>query len=101
MTAALTIRATVLMSIMPGADYSEVMAALLGDLVLVPWHRPYQVPTAKVLSTWREALGPAPLAGLQARLLAAVEASTATTTTGPCTSGIAAMNCSRARSTGR
>ena len=74
MTAALTIRATVLMSIMPGADYSEVMAALLGDLVLVPWHRPYQVPTAKVLSTWREALGPAPLAGLQARLLAAVDA---------------------------
>jgi hypothetical protein len=74
MTAALTIRATVLMSVMPGADYSEVMAALLGDLVLVPWHRPYQVPTAKVLSTWREALGPAPLAGLQARLLAAVDA---------------------------
>ena len=50
------------------------MAALLGDLVLVPWHRPYQVPTAKVLSTWREAVGPAPLAGLQARLLAAVDA---------------------------
>ena len=50
------------------------MAALLGDLVLVPWQRPYQVPTGKVLSTWRTALGPAPLAGLQARLLAAVEA---------------------------
>ena len=47
MTAALTIRATVLMSVMPDADYSEVMAALLGDLVLVPWHRPYQVPTGK------------------------------------------------------
>ena len=74
MTAALTIRATVLMGVMPGADYGEVMAALLGDLVLVPWHRPYQVPTGKVLSTWREALGPAPLAGLQARLLAAVDA---------------------------
>lgn len=74
MTAALTIRATVLMSVMPGADYREVMAALLGDLVLVPWHRPYQVPTAKVLSTWREAVGPAPLAGLQALLLAAVDA---------------------------
>jgi len=72
MTAALTIRATVLMSVMPGADYSEVMAALLGDLVLVPWHRPYQVPTGKVLPAGREALGPAPLAGLQARLLAAV-----------------------------
>jgi hypothetical protein len=74
MTAALTIRASVLMGLMPDADYGEVMAALLGDLVLVPWQRPYQVPTAKVLSTWRTAVGPAPLAGLQARLLAAVDA---------------------------
>jgi hypothetical protein len=74
MTTALTIRATVLMGVMPDADYGEVMAALLGDLVLVPWQRPYEVPTGKVLSTWREALGPAPLAALQARLLAAVEA---------------------------
>ena len=74
MTAALTIRATVLMGVLPDADYGEVMAALLGDLVLVPWQRPYQVPTGKVLSTWRTALGPAPLAGLQARLLAAVDA---------------------------
>ena len=74
MTAALAIRATVLMGVLPDADYGEVMAAVLGDLVLVPWQRPYQVPTGKVLSTWRTALGPAPLAGLQARLLAAVGA---------------------------
>jgi hypothetical protein len=74
MTAALAIRATVLMGVLPDADYGEVMAAVLGDLVLVPWHRPYQVPTGKVLSTWRTALGPAPLAGLQARLLAAAGA---------------------------
>jgi hypothetical protein len=74
MTAAFAIRASVLMSILPDADYAGVMAALLGDLVLVPWHRPYQVPTGKVLCTWRAALGPAPLAGLQARLLAAVGA---------------------------
>src|SRR5260370_42528141 len=74
MTAALAIRASLLMAQMPDADYGEVMAALLGDLVLVPWHRPYQVPTAKVLSTWRTAVGPAPVAGLQARLLAAVDA---------------------------
>ncbi len=62
------------MSVMPAADYPEVMAALLGDLVRVPWHRPYEVPAGKVLPAWREALGPAPLAGLQARLLAAVDA---------------------------
>jgi hypothetical protein len=74
MTAAFAIRAILLMSVMPGADYGEVMAARAGDLVLVPWQRPYEVPTGKVLSTWREALRPAPLAGLQARLLAAVDA---------------------------
>lgn len=74
MTPALTIRASVLMGVLPDADYGEVMAALLGDLVLVPWQRPYEIPTGKVLSAWRTALGPAPLAGLQARLLAAVDA---------------------------
>ena len=62
------------MALTPDADYGDLMAALAGDLVLVPWQRPYQVPTAKVLSTWREALGPAPLADLQARLLPAVGA---------------------------
>jgi hypothetical protein len=72
MTAAFTIRASVLMSLMPDADYGEVMTVLLGDLARVPWQRPYQTPTGKVLSTWREALGPAPLAELQHRLLAAV-----------------------------
>jgi hypothetical protein len=74
MTSALTIRASLLMALQPDADYGEVMAALLGDLVLVPWQRPCQVPTGKVLSTWRTALGPAPLTGLQRRLLAAVDA---------------------------
>jgi hypothetical protein len=74
MTAAFAIRATVLMGVMPDADYAGVMAALLGDLVLVPWQRPHEVPTGKVLGTWREALGPAPLEQLQARLLAAVGA---------------------------
>ena len=58
MTAALAIRATVLMGVLPDADYGEVMAALLGDLVLVPWQRPYEVPTGKVLSTWRDRPGP-------------------------------------------
>ena len=71
MTAALAIRASLLMGLMPDAGYGEIMAALAGDLVLVPWQRKYQVPAAKVLGTWRQALGPAPLAGLQARLLAA------------------------------
>ena len=74
MTAALAIRASILMALMPDADYGEVVATLLGDLVLVPWQCPFQVPGPKVVSTWRAALGPAPLAGLQERLLAAVGA---------------------------
>ena len=72
MTVAAAIRATILMALMPSAGYAGVLAAVFGDLPLVPWQRPFQVPTAKVLGTWRAALGPAPLAALQARLLAAV-----------------------------
>ncbi|MGH3303529.1 MAG: hypothetical protein ACRDOK_18000 [Streptosporangiaceae bacterium] len=73
-TAAFAIRASVLMGMMPDADYGEVMTALAGDLVLVPWQRRYQVPTGKVLSSWRAAPGPAPLTELQDRLLAAAGA---------------------------
>ena len=74
MTAALAIRASVLMSLMPNTGYAEVMAAVAGDLVLVPWQRPYEVPTSKVLSTWREPFGPVPLTELKRRVLAAVDA---------------------------
>ena len=49
-----------------------MLATVFGDLVLVPWQRPFKVPTPKVLGTWRAALGPAPLARLQALVLAAV-----------------------------
>ena len=49
MTAAAAIRATVLMALMPDADYAGVLAAVFGDLALVPWQRPFQVPTPKVL----------------------------------------------------
>ena len=72
MTAAAAIRATVLMALMPGADYAGVLAAVFGDLALVPWQRPFQVPTPKVLGTWRAAQGAVPLARLQALVLAAV-----------------------------
>src|SRR6266545_4282138 len=44
MTAALAIRLMLLMTLMPEADYAEVMAALLGELAGVPWQRPYRVP---------------------------------------------------------
>jgi hypothetical protein len=73
MTPALAIRFTLLMTLMD-ADYAEVMAALLGDLAAVPWQRRYQVPTATVASTWREALGPVPLEKLRDLLLAGIDA---------------------------
>jgi hypothetical protein len=74
MTAALVLRAVLLMTLMPEAGYCEVMAALLGDLADVPWHVPFAVPTATVLSTWREAIGPEPAERLQDMVLAAVAA---------------------------
>jgi len=74
MTPALVIRLTVLMTLMPDADYAEVVAALIGDLAAVPWQRPYAPPTATVVSTWREALGPGPLQDLRDLALAGADA---------------------------
>ena len=75
MTTALAIRFILLMTLMPAdADYAGVMAALLGDLAGVPWQRPYQLPTATVASTWRDALGPVPLEQLRDLLLAGIDA---------------------------
>jgi hypothetical protein len=73
MSPALAIRFTLLMTLMPDADYPAVLEALLGDLALVPWQRPFQVPTAAVACTWREALGPVPLERLRDRLLAGID----------------------------
>ena len=73
LTPALAIRLTLLMTLMPDADYAEVMAALLGDLPLVPWQRPYQVPTATVACTWRAAIGPHPLERLRDKVLAGID----------------------------
>jgi hypothetical protein len=70
-TTAFTLRAVLLMTLMPEADYGEVLTALAGDLAAVPWSRPWQVPSPAVLSTWREAAGPQPLEDLQRLLLAA------------------------------
>src|SRR6266567_2830626 len=73
MTAALSVRHTLLMTLMPGADYTEVTAALAGDLAAVPWQRPYQLPTATVICTWREAVGPEPLERLRGLMLAGID----------------------------
>jgi hypothetical protein len=73
MTPALAVRLVLLMTLVT-ADYAEVMAALIGDLAAVPWQRRYALPTATVVSTWREALGPGPLEELRDLLLAAIDA---------------------------
>ena len=74
MSVAATIRAVLLMTLMPDADSREVLSTLLGELTAVPWQRPHAVPSGTVLSTWRTAIGPAPLQQLQRELLAAVAA---------------------------
>jgi hypothetical protein len=73
MSPALAIRFTFLMTLVPDADYTEVMEILLGDLVLVPWQRPCRVPTAAAACIWREALGPAPLERLRDLVLAGAD----------------------------
>lgn len=54
MTTAFAVRAVLLMTLMPEAGYGEVMTALAGDLAVVPWARPWQVPSDTVLSAWRD-----------------------------------------------
>jgi hypothetical protein len=44
-TTAFILRATLLMTQMPEADYAEVMTALVGDLAAVPWGTPWRVPS--------------------------------------------------------
>ena len=70
MTTAFALRAILLMTLMP-VGYGEVMTALAGDLAAVPWSRPWHVPSATVLSAWRDAIGPEPLESLQQAVLAA------------------------------
>ena len=72
MSVAFTIRAVLLMTVMAEADSREVLTTLLGDLLEVPWRRPHAVPSGTVLSTWRAAIGEAPLLQLQREVLAAV-----------------------------
>jgi Transposase DDE domain len=74
MSIAFTIRAVLLMTLMPEADHREVLSTLLGELAGVPWQRAHAVPSGTVLSTWRAAIGEAPLLELQRELLGAVQA---------------------------
>ena len=58
---AFMIRVIVLMTLMPDSRVQDVIAALAGDLALVPWARPWRPASARAAGDWRNALGPVPL----------------------------------------
>jgi hypothetical protein len=62
---AFMIRVIVLMTLMPEAGVSDVIAALAGDLALVPWARQWRPASARAAGDWRNALGPVPLEELR------------------------------------
>jgi len=62
---AFMIRVLVLMTLMPQARVQDVIAALAGDLALVPWARPWRPASARAAGDWRNALGPVPLEELR------------------------------------
>jgi hypothetical protein len=62
---AFMIRVIVLMTLMPDAPVQDVIAALAGDLALVPWARPWRPASARAAGDWRNALGPVPLEELR------------------------------------
>jgi hypothetical protein len=62
---AFMIRVIVLMTLMPDARVQGVIAALAGDLALVPWARPWWPASARSAGDWRNALGPVPVEELR------------------------------------
>lgn len=71
LTAAFAIRALLLMTLSPSGGIRDAAADLAGDLALVPWARPWQVPSERALGDWLRAAGPGPLEDLQAEVLGA------------------------------
>jgi hypothetical protein len=68
---AFMIRVIVLMTLMPQARPGDVIAALAGDLALVPWARPWRPASGRAARDWRNALGPVPLEELRDLVLGA------------------------------
>ena len=73
LSAAFMTRVIVLQSLMPEAQLSDVIAALAGDLGMVPWSKRWRPASERACLDWRKALGPAPLEELQAAVLAAAD----------------------------
>ena len=62
---AFMVRALVLMTLVPDAGLQDAVAALAGDLALVPWARRWRPASARACGDWRNALGPVPLEELR------------------------------------
>ncbi|MHB1594134.1 MAG: transposase [Streptosporangiaceae bacterium] len=71
LTAAFMIRVIVLWTLMPEAQLSDVIAALAGDLALLPWSRRWRPASERSCLDWRRALGPGPLEELETAVLGA------------------------------
>ena len=54
-------RIVVAMTLLPDADYPEVIRVLTGLLPRLPWARRWQVPTHKTITIWRRRLGTWPV----------------------------------------
>jgi len=57
MSAGLTVRLVVAMTLMPEASMREVLARLVGLVAKVPFARAWQVPGSKVITGWRRRVG--------------------------------------------
>jgi hypothetical protein len=68
---AFMIRVIVLMALAPDTRVQDAVAALAGDLALVPWAKPWRPASARAAGNWRSALGPAPLEELRDLVLGA------------------------------
>jgi hypothetical protein len=73
---AFMIRVIVLMTLMPGSRPGDVIAALAGDLALVPWARLWRPAPDRAAGDWRNALGPVPLEELRDLVLGSACGST-------------------------
>jgi len=72
MSMAATIRAVLLMTLLPRADYRQVLDYLFGQLARIPWQVRFTTPSPTTLAVWRHAIGPKPLAELRDRVLRGV-----------------------------
>jgi Insertion element 4 transposase N-terminal/Transposase DDE domain len=57
MSLPLVARLVLLMTLLPNASYVEAMTQLVGVLPRLPWVRGWQVPSSKVITSWRRMLG--------------------------------------------